>query len=347
MVELNEIKRTLVEYLQICRKSQLAVPGKRRDVMDVIRTAYWYYGVLSRSGRTSAYGMEKLFEPPESFRKSDAGQQQHRNKWQRYARGAHTPGTELVKRVDNQFPGSATELNHVLWETLRPQAILPAEGDSLLRRLGPDVQMMIFDFDRSGVGASYWRRKANGRLLGRLERRASIDSLACLTVLFREAAALRERSFAFEIANRIYRVLLMLGIELAERRVARELFNVYVERVFPLAGWQNRRFCFSEFNYLPAALRLNALVYETKETKGKSLSWQERVPMMVKLLEGDFGFDVKFALMPTLVFDPTVGPADDDAEDHIEFQRRARVWGWDCLRNGRIGKFPPTEVWTG
>jgi len=272
----------------------------------------------------------------------DSGQRHHRNKWQRYAKGTHTPHSALASQVDKDFPGSAIELNHMLWSVLRSPSDSAGNVDVLLKGLGPDIQRIVFEFNESGVGASYKRRRLDRRLLWRLECRANIDALACLTLLLLEAAELREQLWVFEIARRIYSVLLILGVELSERGVANELFQLYTERIFPLSSWENRRFCFDGFNYSFMSSLLNIQAFRTKNTFGRTLNWRERARVMLKLLNGDMGQDVLFAFLPPFVFD---GPIDDAARDRIELDDRLKRWGLGCLLAGKIEPFPPSEIW--
>ncbi|UVJ44222.1 hypothetical protein NVV94_00980 [Pseudomonas sp. LS1212] len=90
-----------------------------------------------------------------------------------------------------------------------------------------------------------------------------------------------------------------------------------------------------------ASARLNLLIYQTDQGHKRNLSWLQRVKIMRRLLKGDFGMDVQFAMAPQFDLNDEL----DIPEDILKNYRRAarlREWGWEQIMNGEA--FPPTEL---
>ena len=213
-----------------------------RDPIDVLRTRFWYEGLCIRLGVTSAYALEQRIEP-EAFKRNDDNVAIHRNKWWRYRCGMHTPSPSTCAQADRIVPGSTAELNHVLWRVLRKEHPT-METAHLLRQLAPELQVIVFE------GHDKFRVQGGLRLLGKLETRASLDVLACLTILLRANYEAGRSERVWEFAQRIFRVLLILACKIDERRIADELFELYRIRIFSLAKWGGQKFILDDYSYL-------------------------------------------------------------------------------------------------
>lgn len=319
-------------------KRRRVSPPAKRDQADVLRVMYWYEGLRQRTGLATAYKLEQHFEP-ESFRKQD-GITSNRCKWQRYAAGRHTP-QKLAARVDARVPGSLQELQHPLWAILRQQPSRATISEAFLQRLKPDVQAALFE-PVGGVEVYWQRARTTVVLMRKLERIASMDALAALTWLLREAIAQGNRKNAERLAHSIYTVLLIMGIEWQNRELAEPLLKLFAQRILPLGSPPHRRFCMSSQDMLECSAALNLIVYQTTDGKRRGLTWLQRVHIMRRLLAGMTGFDVVHALAPQYIPAGTDVPAE--VMHRLEQDERWRQWGWSSINSVQPEPFPPPEL---
>lgn len=89
---------------------------------------------------------------------------------------------------------------------------------------------------------------------------------------------------------------------------------------------------------------LNRIVYQTPKGRRQTLAWAARVKIMQQLLQGKFGFDVRYAMSPQFELD------DSDVEIPAEFiqpnERTSSLceWGWECIQTGKQGRLPPLPI---
>lgn len=288
-----------------------------RENIDRIRTIYWYEGVRIVTGAPNACALERLIEP-ESFGINEFEVPFHRNKWAKYKYGNNTPSVPQVKRVNMHVAGSAKELNHVLWKVLRHSTNVSEHAHDWLQQLAPELQLLVFDCDDN------FRLRGGRQFLAKFERRASIDALACLTILLRVNHENGDFERAWEFAMSTFRVLLMLGHQFEERGIADALFNIYVERIFSGIKWGGERFYLEEYAFPKWADLLHQFARNSTQTKGRSITWPEEAHCMFRILEGAKGFDLK------RVFAPLIGPEIDTGpwreEKQMELERMVRLF---------------------
>jgi hypothetical protein len=205
----------------------------RDALLDGTRTLYWYSGLREAQGVTSAYAMEKIFEP-DSFGRPKSSLQ-YRHKWQRYAHGKHTPRRRIIEMADAIVSGSAAEIEHPLWTLLRTDMRGLDCGSTSLRLLTSDLQQTVFDLSRVPHRV-FARRRLTARLLDRIEQLAGLDALAALLILFWEAIGNSRQADACDICKRIFRMLLILGQVFRERTVMRPMFELFSQRIFTRGG---------------------------------------------------------------------------------------------------------------
>lgn len=267
----------------------------------------------------------------------------YRSKWSRYEQDRHTPKGKTLQRVEELAPGSTHELQHPLWEVLDLSTTTMMNGDAFLRRLDPEVQEIIFDSLPIGISRCFQRAAITQSLLDKLERRASLDVLACLTWLLREASLRDKQVTARKVARNLHNVLLMLSIELHERKAALPLLEIFIRDILPLGLERYFRMWMVPSDFVYASARLNILVYQTKRGNKRTLSWVQRVKIMHKLLQGDIGLDVKYAMAPQFDLNDELGIPEEVVKDHCR-ETRLREWGWEQIMSGEHERFPPTEL---
>lgn len=341
MTEFQRINALLMSFRASLRnrRHRTAVPAKR-DQADVLRVRYWYEGLRQRTGLATAYKLEQHFEP-ESFRKQD-GITSNRCKWQRYAAGRHTPQAKLADRIDARVPGSLQELQHPLWAILKHQPSRTTLSEAFLQRLKPDVQAVLFE-PVGGIEVYWQRARVTVVLMRKLERIASLDALAALTWLLREAIAQGSRKNAERLAQSIYTVLLIMGIEWQNRALAEPLLKLFAQRILPLGSPPHRRFCMSGRDMLECSAALNLIVYQTTEGKRRGLTWLQRVHIMRRLLAGMTGVDVVHALAPQYM--PSSSDVPAEVIHRLEQDERWRQWGWSSINSTKPEPFPPKSFW--
>jgi hypothetical protein len=87
-------KKIQVGFSQISAKFDSLQIGARKDVTDVLRTVFWYEGLLLQTKEKTAYRLAKIFDP-DLFGIKD-GVPFNSGKWQKYAKGENTPSSQKV-----------------------------------------------------------------------------------------------------------------------------------------------------------------------------------------------------------------------------------------------------------
>lgn len=344
MSDLQDVLQLSEEFCRGRIKDSVFQKWARKDVVDALRTVYWHNNLLAKTGEKSSYALEDRFDNNSFYFNAD-GKICYRHKWQRYAKGKNVPSAPLIEKVEEECVGSANAINHVLWKVLRADNLVAPHADNWLRQLEPGIQTVVFQVEHDGVEVVYRRAIFGRRLLDKIANRASLDALACLTILFREAIEFGRHKQAFDVAMEIHWLLLVLGIELQRRKIAHELIQVYVDRVFPLVEWNGLRVYPESTDYPEAASVLNILPYTREENRGRCLSWAERVRFMRNYIRGNGDFVVRFGL--ALQYGPCARVGLVNSKDQKEFEQRQRLaaWGLEALRSGSREKFPPLNIW--
>lgn len=313
---MSDLKRKNTIYLGFSQLSAAFDPweiGPRRDIVDVLRTIFWYEGLALRADRKTAYYLAKKFDR-ESFGLKD-GVRFSSSKWQKYAHGKNTPSSEKVASVDLVFPESAREINYVLWKSLHSKfRCTPKNIHRLLEQLEPCILSSVFQ--ATGIDGKRIRNQINTKRLDVIAQKCSIDSLACLTILLREAAYLHQEELAFEISLRLHQVLLMLAAAFHGRRIGGALIQLYSEKIFPLVVWKERKFYIETEKFIESSFLLNELAVPIEY--GKIIPWEMRVKKMFRILEGRYGLHFCFALQP--LYGPT--PNAKNQKEFSDFRSR-------------------------
>lgn len=306
-----------------------------------LRIRYWYETLRQRAGLNTAYQLENYFEPESFARDTDGSVKYYRNKWNRYELGRHLPQSRLLKKVEEKAPGSIRVLQHPLWSVLDPKNKQVMQGEAFLRQLLPAVQEVLF-MPVQVEGYSL-RAPVSPVLLERLERRASLDVLACLAWMLRATEG--QSADAVRIANALHNVLIIMALELHALKIALPLLGLFIDRILPLGVPPHHRIWMIPSDYLHASGRLNIIACQVSKKLMKSLDWAERVKIMQQLLQGDFGLEVPYAMRPSFELDEAAGEIPAEVVKQHRYARVLREWGWECIRIGRLGAVvPPIEL---
>lgn len=278
-------------------RTHLRNSKSRRDPVDAIRGIYWFETIRMRTGLPSAYAMERRFEP-EAF-KEEGTTRYHRNKWSDYGNGKRIPRAVLINRVEVQLPGSAQLINHVLWDVLRVRLPVLENIDRWINELEPSTQHLIFEISARKAGLGRRRRHVDQRPLEMLGRRPTLDALACLTLLAREAAALGRPEIAFHAVPRMLKILLVHASTAPMARIARPLFDLYRESIFALGISEGTIYSLEDYPFEEALMSLNRFIVRCEEREKVTIDWADALQSKLNLLRGQYGFNALLAFAPT------------------------------------------------
>jgi len=317
--------------------------GARRDVVDAVSTVAWVRQLQQRSKWASPYAVGMAVEP-EAYWKG-ARERFHRNKWSKYERGLHRPHPSLVERAEQRFPGSAKELNSVIWDILKRPPSSPRGVAELEQRLDPEVRLAITRW-LPRIQAS--KNGSIQRLASVLESLATLDGLAAMLLQCHAARLTGDTETACRWVWHIYRGLVMLGGFLRTRGIAQPLFELIEERMFKDVAHQGGRYYFPAALYIETIGDLSNILWHIEGVPYTSMSERERRSYMQRILDGDFGWDLKFAFNP--VRRPLPGVTDIEEDDARNSLRGMHLflWAWNMRRSFEAHpQFPPAEVLDG
>lgn len=312
-----------------------------RHLINRLRTHYWYMGLLQKTKLTTAYQLEKHFEPQRNIGIPA------KNKWSKYPAGKHKPGPALIALVDGKAPGSAREINHPLWEVLRlGDRVLP-KIDVWLEKLEPRVQAIVYRASKDGdMNIAKQRQPYSSQLRRGLVKLGNLDALAALVLYWRESKQIGNHADNRWQARDIYQLLLMMGMDFRMRHIAEELYVVFLAQIFCQTDWEDRQFAVNSVHYLWAAELLDNVLYDMPGLKPFT-SWAARCQAMYKLLNGQYRLYTKCGLNIVLIPNWQYGPPTEKQwklwqSDFMEWQ-----WGWIHLCLETAGVYGKDWVWTG
>lgn len=313
-----------------------------RNPIDILRVRFWYEGVKLKMGCTTAYQLERLFEP---LTAGVDNRTPFRNKWIRYATGKHTPRDSLVRKVEKQVAGSSKELNHPLWGILRLEDQCVENIDTWFEKLEPRVQAVVYRCLSDDRHAPVLIRKTFSSVLcQQLVRLGSLDALVALLLYWYMSYQLDKMDEARFLARYMYRLLLMIGMEFRHRHVAEAVFEIFRIKVFERTDWQNGVFALNTRLYDEGIFSLYLALYQVKDLKPFS-SWQARCRAMTLILDGKRGFDAYYGLDILLMPNWQDGPPTEKQWSDWHDYYRTWLWGWIHLYIGTNGRFPDDELW--
>jgi hypothetical protein len=184
--------------------------------------------------------------------------------------------------IEQMVPGSSWELNHVLWSVLRAKGPIKNYAHDWIRQLVPSVQAVVMGPNNEIV------MRGSRHCLGPLERRASIDSLTALTIIFLLSHEEEESEKAWLYAKSIFRVLLMIGAGLDERTIAERIFALYVERIFSKAIHKGETLDSGSYQYREYSLLLNELAERLRVKLGTYRDRKMPSFYALQIIEGKF-----------------------------------------------------------
>jgi hypothetical protein len=285
-------------------------------IVEVPQTICWYEGLRVALGQKKPYGIEKMVEP-EAFRQRSSGFS-HNNKWSRYKVGLHLPQRSVREKGERVCPGSSAVLLHPLWKiaSLRPEKCIAEFADEWLRDLGQEIRPWFFR--HASVGAQEVRRGISERKLLLLRQRADLDALAALSILLREAAENHRYKLSMAIGDALFRTLLQCSVCAAEplKVALPKIFEMLVERVFPLACDRHHAICFEGLDIATFCSLFQRAIHQLRIACGKP-------PGTIGTNEVDRVVDLGFKMkpFPWLCFSKPIRPLDRH-KDYVRSEER-------------------------
>lgn len=330
-------------FISRARNKFLGAQGKFRDVIDALRTVYWFHGLRIRTQANKLYQMEKQLEP-EAFGESRNGVRYRRNKWCHYHIGRHTPSRPFVTKIGERYEGSELEFDHVLWDVLRLEHPAIQHVGGWIQRLEPRVQSLLWQKPEKHSIGRIRQRTLGQRQLKLLERYASIDALACLTLLLREAYEMGNDSYAFELSRWICRMLVLTGKIISGYGIARPLHEFYEFVILPLGARSGLRYSLAGVSYRESIGWLSHALYHLDGVHLSKLSREQIQRFEQKILSGDYGFDYFFLLNPILIPVDLSLASENPLHQLWMAQNNLRLWTLKEIRNYKQTLYPPEDL---
>lgn len=297
--------------------------GKYKNVVDALRTVYWFHELKIRNKTRSIYELEKLLEP-EAFKVDKYGEKYRHNKWRGYSIGKHTPSQSRILKVDQTNPGTQTIFNHVLWDVLRLDLSATSNAIEWFARIEPEIQILLFS--RSNTYKEH--RNLTSQAFEAIERRASLSALACLTIIARKASEEGNSEYAFEVGYRICRMLLLCGREFMCHGVATPIHEFYELFILPLTAHNYLHYCYRTLSYISLIGFMNDRLWHLEGVNPNKLTKSEQLRYEQKILGWNYGFDCLYIFQPEkLVIDPEF-IKNDVFLRYWEAQVNLKEWGY-------------------
>lgn len=265
------------------------------DLTDHVRILYWYRFIGKALGTLEPNVLHSVIEH-DGVRKRYG--ESPNSRYLFYSRGEQLPRELITGIAEKRVPGSTAILNHVLWRLLREDVLISKRrAKTWLAEMTPEIRELA-EFDSFGY-VSLWVEE---RVYRRIERRASLDALALLTLYIRVGIDEKDQSYCTEAcAGCLQRVLLILGPELGELGLAQEIFDLFARRIgVPLLEPRQLRLLSTSTDYI----RAYRLLHAQAKRYTQSAKRQERTNTAVRILRGNIVTAMTYTHVPFFEPDP-------------------------------------------
>jgi len=320
-----------------------SAPGATRDAINVLACGGWFEAVRLAARERTAYAVGKKVQPHTYKSKCGDRAPYHNNVWVRYAHGLVRPGSETVKAASLIAPAAGDVLTAHAWSALDVGQPIRDKGDELLRSLRVGVQEAIFDPTYMKMGR-YVRRPTLGRTLRMLEVRADMDGVAAIVVLLREAHNAGDRAKAFTIGQSLHDALLMAAMSTPLLCLRLELFEFFIDRIFPMASHDEIAFDLNRKVMCEQSQILSDTMLILEDAGRIGYAHRGATGELRKILNGNFGMDLQYGLKPRWTLVNPDHASTEMARRRVTNWGILRDWGLEVLRSGRVSKFVPDEV---
>lgn len=315
-------------------------------IIDIARTANWFFNLCSKTNSYTAYKLGKKLQP-DTYRKSQHSDGKfsecNNNMWAKYASGVHKPSRALLKSIETKIPGSLSNYDHVIFNFLDFSNPIANRGTDMLKKLHPTLQLAIF---KESKHASYLdsNRKELSCILSSLEGFANLDSMAACIVLLREANENKNNEAAFKIGKSIYQISLMACAFSDVRSIAQEIGIFIIEDLLPLASTDEIIYSLEFKDYLSNINWLNWEILKLEDNFIIGCMNKDSCAAAKKIFHGGYGSDLEWALkLPIKVRDDCMD-VTERAKSSVKFNNYLRDWGREVIKSGRMVRLIPKSV---
>jgi hypothetical protein len=202
-----------------CSKGELS----RRHTVDVFSTIAWFRALARGANATTVAQVARFYEPVPGA--STERLKWRHKQWDERSQGRRRPSPATVTAAESRCAGSAEIFQLALWPALRT--------DWELERCFSEVSQLLpvqqrLDFESRFQNAPRHSADAYAKAL---QRRGTLDDLACLLVFLRQANEGDTFHSAWTLAKSVNRVLLLQAGWLIAHGLLRPLVE-YVYREF-------------------------------------------------------------------------------------------------------------------
>jgi hypothetical protein len=282
--------------------------NKRRDVIDAFRAVLWARGVQLEIAASGPVDIARKLEP-EVFFRNKQGRLQHPNNWRAYLCGERTPSRALIQRIEERIPGSSTLTNHVVWDAMRVRTAMKGRAIELSWRLSDRLKQIVAPQIEARVRNQQVPELSDEQQES-IDAAASLEALACLLILIREAAEEGRLEYAAGLMPYMGSMLLSVSLRFINGGVLDAIGDYFDDEIFPLAANESG-LChqFMGIRLVRAAGHLLHRLHHIKGLDPSGLSEDEQAVVLQRILNANYGFEYPFALNPLPIQTNVTGPA--------------------------------------
>lgn len=316
-------------------------PKAVRKAINVMTRGAWFEEVRLKARAPTAYTVGKKVQPETYKPKREQNGPYHHNLWAKYAHGLIGPGGETISAADTFAPEAKKILMTDAWNAF--DVSRPLDGDSFLRSLRMGVQQAVFASGRIEFG-HYVRRSTLRRTLRMLEARADLDCVAAIVMLLREAHAAGEQGKAFIIGQTLHAALLMASLSAPLLYVREELFEFFIQKIFPMASEGEIAFDLDRRIFYEQSCHLHTMMLILEDAGKIRFTCRGATSELCRILDGHFGEDLHYGLAPRWSLVRAPHASTDHARIRVVNRCILHYWGLRVLREGRVEQHIPWEV---
>lgn len=212
-----------------------------------LRNRFWIENLKQITGTSNIYQLKQYFEEHEDSFSNEKKLSQL--KWYGYQSNTQRLTPKTIDFVEAKLRGSSVCFYHPLWDALELREFHRTTTTNLLKSLDHRVQAVIcYHESWLGIG-SFVPCSFSLDLISELLKIGSLDALTALFLYWFESAE-TDQKYTSLLAESIYSILLMIGVDLGIPELTEALFLIFCERVFKRTNWKNGIFAINQSMYL-------------------------------------------------------------------------------------------------
>lgn len=213
------------------RSSAEFSPKNINKLIIKISSIFWLHFIQKQLQLTTIAAVQTTLDPEGERGKAGVGR-----KWGDYKHGHHRPSAATIQLAECKVPGSAAIINSVLWEALRPDRHPVPIAKKLIGQSGDHADKLI----RMALKPlpDTCKRASVHRLAIKLVKRATLTSLAVLTICFRLAIRFETDNWlAIVLYSMIMKCLEVQSVIFLRLNVADLIVRYYYVAFFDSQSW--------------------------------------------------------------------------------------------------------------